>query len=76
MKTVLIMILMKLFKERVNFVRNKLLERVKDSATKFRERRASISSSIGSQDSKKRKNSTDLESDPIRSRASSLSSTK
>ena len=56
-------------KERVDFVRNKLLERVKL-------RRQSISSSICSQDSKKRKTSTELEGDPVRSRPSSLFSQK
>ena len=58
-------------KERLNFVRNKLIERVQASASKSKERRLSFSSSIGSQDSKKRKNSTELENDQVRNRSSS-----
>ena len=48
-------------KEKLDFVRNKLLERVKDSAIKVRDRRLSVGSSVGSQDSRKRKSSTELE---------------
>ena len=58
-------------KERLNLVRNKLLERVRDSVTKSRERRLSISSSVGSQDGRKRRNSTELGNDPVRSKESS-----
>ena len=61
----------KLVKDRLDNVRNKLLERFKDSVASGRDRRLSISS-ISSQDSTKRKASQDLacEKDAVRSKPS------
>ena len=61
-------------KEKLEFVRNKVLEKVIASAVKPRARISSTSSSVGSQDSKKRKSSTDLKSESLKIRAAALSS--
>ena len=63
-------------KERLDFVRNKLLEKVKEKAMKSRERRLSQCSSVCSLDSKKRKTSSELVNENLRSRTSSISSTQ
>ena len=62
-------------KDHLDFVKNKLLERVKELSSKNRERRLSVSSSVGSQDGRKRRSSAELERDTkvtVRNKSSSI----